>query len=204
MVNLKPTEKEIYKWNDELSKIRQEIKKLQDKESIIINNLSYSIKMHENKSELDLSTRLRNRAVEIAISKTGIKELTGKNDGPAIEEIQENIRWLIDQKAAWCASFVSYCFAMAAKDIGIKRPFEHIPGVYTLTQLAKKQGWYFDAGTKPPQRGDVFVMSNDHTGFVQDVIGSSIKTIEGNYQNQVGSRPLPIVGQITGYIRVVI
>ena len=164
------------------------------------NHLEYALnKMSGVPSELKTLNTL---AVDIALKQKGIRELTGKNDGEAIRKFQENIRGL--QGEPWCASFVSYCFKEAAKELGQERPFRHIPGVYTLTEMAQSNGWFIHAGSAIPKKGDIFVMSGDHTGLVisYNSENKTIKTIEGNLNDSVDGRELPKQGKITGYIRV--
>ena len=109
----------------------------------LCNDFAYLLNQEKSDSDLNVSTphgKLGILAVEIAKSEIGIKELTGKNDGPRIREYQEHIASLENQ--AWCCSFVSWCFLQAANRLNIKRPFSHHASVLAFYQMAKKKNWF--------------------------------------------------------------
>lgn len=170
-----------------------------------LNNLIYANnKLLEKTLLADKSKVLRLAALEEAIANIGIMEASGHNDGIAIRKFQENISWL--EGKAWCASFVSYCFKVAAEKEGIPRLFRHEPSVNKLAELAKEKGWYI---TKDPEPGDVFLIldsenwNKSHTGFVKEAKKDEIKTVEGNFKNQVYSRWLD-KQRIAAYMRVTV
>lgn len=111
---------------------------------------------------------------------------------------------------SWCDAFVSACFIRAGAteliggtECGVER---HI-------QLFKAAGIWIEDGTITPEPGDIICFnwdqasqSNDgfadHIGLVESVTGRTITTIEGNFNNAVQRRDIPVGwGYIRGYAR---
>lgn len=152
--------------------------------------------------------KLREKALAFAISKLGTKEATGHNDGPEVNEFQRAVgEWAVNK--AWCASFVTWSYKKAAKELGLSVPFKGQASVLFLANDAKTNGTY-KAATKTfiPEPGNIFLVLNpdadkNHTGIVWEVKGNMFKTIEGNIQNKVTTRWLPLFGgEVKGYIQV--
>ena len=66
------------------------------------------------------------------------------------------------------------------------------------TTHAKAKGWIVSGEPKP---GDLFCISGDHTGLVEESRGATIVTCEGNCSNAVASIIRATHGAITHYIR---
>ena len=123
--------------------------------------------------------------IEVARLGKFIRELTGQNDGAWVEAIQ---RVTGNKKGdAWCASYVSVALALyyGGSD---KNPLPMSASCDVLLEAARKKGWLTDT----PAVGDVFLVMKTptdavHTGFVTEVKRLSIRTIEGN-TNDDGSR----------------
>ena len=95
----------------------------------------------------------------------GIREKSGRNDGPMVELIQETIGRASGE--AWCASYIQSCIAYAEVKTGIESPIypsEHCMTVWNKT--SKKQ-----RVKKIPAAGAIAIWnyppsSNGHTGCV--------------------------------------
>lgn len=133
-------------------------------------------------------TPLVERALEIALSFEGIREVS-RNRGPLIDQ------WLRDAgldpekgSYAWCAAFVHACFKKAAEEMGLVNLFPRTAGV--LKAWDKAPLW---ARTSKPEPGCVFIIDHGagkgHTGFVHavDWARERLDCIEGN-TNISGSR----------------
>lgn len=114
-----------------------------------------------------------------------IRELTGQNDGAWVEAIQ---RVTGNKKGdAWCASYVSVVLALYYG--GPKQnPLPMTASCDELLEAARRKGWL----SETPMTGNVgLVMKTEtdavHTFIVTDVKRLSIRTIEGN-TNDDGSR----------------
>lgn len=127
------------------------------------------------------------RALEIARTKIGVRELTGNNDGPEVEAYLKCVG--LGKGFSWCMAFVVYCFQEAAKQLGVKCPLIatggcmdqwrhmlHAAGVVTIKNP--------QAGDARP--GDIFIidLGNDkgHTGIIEDyaTVHGEAPTVEGN------------------------
>lgn len=112
-----------------------------------------------------------------------VQEATKHNDGPWVEAIQ---RLTGNAKGdAWCASFVTMVLDIAYRG---KNPLARSASCDVLLEDARKKGWLADR----PQVGDVFLVMKSptdaiHTGVVTSVGVLSVKTVEGN-TNDDGSR----------------
>jgi hypothetical protein len=122
--------------------------------------------------------------IEIARLGKFIRELTGQNDGAWVEAIQ---RVTGNKKGdSWCASYVSVVLALYYGGPN-KNPLPMTASCDELLEFARKKGWL----TETPKVNNVFlVMKNEHdavhTGFVAEVKTLSIKTIEGNTNDDGG------------------
>ena len=100
---------------------------------------------------------------------------------------------------AWCAGFVSF--------LGIVLGISHVilpeVGCSPMIELYKKAGRWMEADDYVPKPGDLVmydwsaekgecVGSPDHVGLVEKGVGKTITTIEGNYDNRVKRREIPI------------
>lgn len=130
------------------------------------------------------SKTLALRALEIARTKVGVREMTGNNDGPEVEAYLKTVG--LGKGHSWCMAFMVWCFQEAAKQLGIKSPlistgscmdqWDDIQGVVKIVK---------------PQRGDVrpgdiFIIDlgnrKGHTGLIGDYANAAgeVPTVEGN------------------------
>jgi hypothetical protein len=142
---------------------------------------------------------LQARALQTAASQIGVMEQPpGSNRGPQVDIYLRSVG--IDPAGgsyAWCAAFVYWCFRDAAQALGLPNPAIRSAGVLDCWNRAGAVGVhrisFAEANSTPAlvKPGMVFVMSmgsgNGHTGFVEEVDGVVLTTIEGN-TNQGGSR----------------
>lgn len=120
--------------------------------------------------------------LEVALLQLGVEEAPrGSNWGNDIAKYLHSVG--IDFPASWCMAYVYWCMQEA---YGEGNPLFRTGGVlnqWNKTPLA--------ARGKIPEVGDVFIMDFGkglgHTGFVYEIIGEHIMTIEGN-SNDEGSR----------------
>ena len=109
----------------------------------------------------------------------------------------------------WCDAFVSACAikAGAVDIIGTEVGCEkHI-------QIFKNKNIWIEDGDSKPQVGDIIVFNwndntqpndggADHIGFVEQVLGNAITCIEGNMNETVSRRIIPVGwGYIRGFAR---
>lgn len=125
------------------------------------------------------------RILEIATSQLGKEEMPkGSNWGETVKQYLDSVG--IDFPASWCMAFVYWTVDKKAKEMGVKNPLIKTGGV--LRQWNEINPNY---KVKIPMPGDIFIMDfgsgHGHTGFVKEVKGNRIETIEGN-SNADGSR----------------
>lgn len=123
---------------------------------------------------------------EIYLSQVGVREKTGKNDGPEVEMYLKSVG--LGKGYAWCAAFTHWCLTEAGYDA--KKMTAWSPSAYNKNNIVSSKGTIY----KEPKPGDVFVLyySNlkriGHTGFFHRKQNDNIyETVEGN-TNQAGSR----------------
>jgi hypothetical protein len=96
------------------------------------------------------------------------------------------IRWFNPGSGAqpWCAFFVSWCLDRAT-DSNRRVPWVNPGYVGSIYQWAHRAGRLVST----PRQGDLFGVSDDHVGMVNDpTYGSGkISTIEGNYSDRVAA-----------------
>lgn len=115
--------------------------------------------------------------LEIARGELGVRERSGKNDGPRILIYQGAVG--LKSGDPWCAAFVSWVFFKA----GYPKPRTGwSPALFPLARIKKTAapgmlfGIYFPA-----------LKRIAHCGFVESLRGDWVITIEGN-TNQAGAR----------------
>ena len=138
-------------------------------------------------------------ALARATGEIGVRERTGHNDGAEIDKYRNGAA----NGAAWCASFVSWCYK--GNDV-----FGYCSSVSGIMQAAQQKGKYAAKGQYSPKAGDVMIQKNNgasHTGIVEKVDDDgTIHTIEGNASNSVrrvtyrpGSKGY---NQISGWVKM--
>lgn len=125
--------------------------------------------------------------VRVAQEQLGLAEdPDGCNCGPQIAKFLGSAT-----AEEWCADFVSWVYMTAG------RPFTggvdggwRLPGVAGVHAWLASNGVWRDRGdADPPRPGDVVVFgADDHTGVVESLDGSTLRTIEGNTANAVARR----------------
>lgn len=109
----------------------------------------------------------------------GIREKSGKNDGPMVELIQETVGSAGGE--AWCMSFVQTCIAYAEKKTGKKSPLfvsEHCLTVWRQTPEDQRVKF-------SPLPGAIAIWrhgktESGHTGFVLGADEKQFSAVEGN------------------------
>lgn len=113
----------------------------------------------------------------------GVREATGNNDGAAVAKYRNGV----DNHAAWCASFASWCFGKGQNSDN-QGLFGYSPRVAEIQSRMASRGRYFAKGQGTPQPGYIIFFQNgcSHVGIVESVgADGSITTIEGNAGNAV-------------------
>jgi hypothetical protein len=114
-------------------------------------------------------TAHQRRALALAVSQKGPKELLGRNCNPYS-------RYFGLPCQEWCADFVSYCVDRTGNQ-DKKLPWGPPSWVPNITDWGQKNRRLHSQ----PMKGDIFTRQDGgHTGFVTRVNGSSFMTIEGN------------------------
>ena len=122
---------------------------------------------------------------EIYLSQIGVREATGKNDGPEVEMYLKTVG--LKKGFAWCSAFVKWSLDEA-----------EIPNkINAWSPTAENRNHFVYANKKhikEPQPGDVFtiwytkIKRIGHTGFYHEMQNDHIiVTVEGN-TNEAGSR----------------
>jgi len=119
-------------------------------------------------------------ALHIAATQKGVKEV-GNNWGPTVKLYLKAAG--VFSPAPWCAAFVTWCLKAA----GYTQKFPKYPASTAWWVKFAKENKIF---VRNPRRGDLFVWNikgAGHIGFVAEVNGQYVRTIEGN-TNDDGSR----------------
>ncbi|MBL1409081.1 peptidoglycan-binding protein [Sphingobacterium sp. C459-1T] len=119
--------------------------------------------------------------LNIASAELGVKEATGNNDGPRIEQY---LRYTdLGPGHDWCAAFVSFCYGQA----GLAAPRN--PWSPALFPKARSY-----TQTDKIQPADLFAIYSaklkriHHVGLIKQKQGQYILTIEGNSNDRVESK----------------
>jgi hypothetical protein len=113
----------------------------------------------------------------IAKGEVGVME-NGRNRGPRVEEYLDCVG--LEPGNPWCAAFVSWVLSQAGE--------HRVRAGGALKLYARSPVW---STTQTPTPGSIFVIDHGgglgHCGFVDEVCGDELITIEGN-TNPGGSR----------------
>jgi len=136
--------------------------------------------------EFIIKTTLANEALFVAQTQIYVFELP-QNRGAAVARYLKSVG--LGEGYPWCMAFIYWCVDVAAKRLGVDNPLVKTGGV--LYQ------WTHSTLQKLPPRasnlmpGDIFIIDtgsgHGHAGFVKEIHGGYITTIEGN-SNDNGSR----------------
>lgn len=126
---------------------------------------------------------IRERISQTYRSQIGIREKTGRNDGPEVERYLKYAG--LSKGQPWCAAFVSWC-------LGQNKIYKVTGGTVALMEMGKTV--YKTGGkNKLPRKADVFFIwfaeknRVAHTGFIDLWNPNLAITVEGN-TNPEGSR----------------
>ncbi|MBR1680333.1 CHAP domain-containing protein [bacterium] len=131
------------------------------------------------------STRAQ-RAVEVALSQVGVREIGSSNNGSDVNKYRNGVQ----NGVAWCASFVSYCYG-SGQNTNNNKTFGYTASSQEIRIKAEKAGYYRKASSGyTPKVGDVVVWNygggKGHVGIVASVnADGSFQTVEGNCGNAV-------------------
>lgn len=113
---------------------------------------------------------LRHRLVARARGELGVRELTGRNDGPRVESYLAYTN--LPKGYAWCACFISWVFAQE----GLKQPrTAWSPALFPAARLTRE--------LKPAQLIGIYHPAKKriaHVGMVEEIRGDWCLSIEGN------------------------
>ncbi len=150
---------------------------------------------------------VRTCVVDAAMSDVGVREATGRNDGPAVERYLAHVG--LGKGNAWCAAFVSYHLS----GCGVTNPLSAWSPAYASVA---NRVWTPRKASRSPLAGDVFsiyypnLKRVGHVGFVRGVEGKYLLTIEGNTSGPgsregdgvyARKRELAKIHAITSYIK---
>lgn len=126
---------------------------------------------------------IRERALQIAMTQVGVKEVGHTNWSPKVAQYLKSAG--IPFPAAWCMAFVHWCFEKAGKDLN------HVnqASVGFFASWAAQMGYQ----VYTPAKADVICFNfdanlwPDHVGFVRWRVGPiTVATVEGNTQPGAG------------------
>jgi hypothetical protein len=133
---------------------------------------------------------IRDRALEIALTQIGVREIGGTNRGPQVEAYLAAVG--LGPGQPWCCAFVIWCYAGAVKQVGGGRglPLRRT-GKCARLWSTSPEAWR----SVEPTVGAVFIRlerpddpnSDGHTGIVTAWDADHISAVEGN-TNASGSR----------------
>lgn len=137
-----------------------------------------------NKPEI-LEAPVKMTLPEIYLSQVGVREATGRNDGPEVEMYLQHVGK--NKGLAWCSAFVAWCLSEAE--------IKHTVNAWSPTSENRRNFIYRNKQfVEEPEPGDVFTIYYTklkrigHTGFYHKNQNENIiVTVEGN-TNEAGSR----------------
>ena len=139
---------------------------------------------------------LAEAALAVARKEIGVsEEPPGSNSGKKVEAYLKSVG--LNGGYAWCAAFVYWCAAEAAKQTGLPNRLPRTAGVLNMWNRARADGLPCVSAEQAREQpalvtaGMVFIMkfsaTTGHTGFVEAREAGRLVTIEGN-SNDGGSR----------------
>jgi hypothetical protein len=132
------------------------------------------------------------RAMQHMQAQIGLREATGKNDGPGVETILRTVG--LTKGNSWCMAEVVWAFKEAMFDLKIEALPIKLTGscmqqYFFCKDHAGKPGYenltVIDAATGSPMVGDIFIIDlghgYGHTGMITGLNNDgTLKTVEGN------------------------
>ena len=147
----------------------------------------------------------------VARSQVGVRE-TVANGGKEIRRYQ-SATWLSPGSWPWCAAFICWCIARAAKDVPLPFPLPDTPRAREFAPWAKRVGLTVIRRPASVVAGDIVMYrfaSGDHVGIVSKSFGDTFEAIEGNTDGSGGRdgdgvyvrrRPLSTVHAVVAWDR---
>lgn len=153
----------------------------------------------------------RAKAVDIAVSHLGQKESNGTHRAIIDRYNAQAVLprgYKVAYTDAWCATFVS----VVALEAGFEKIMPTECSCPQMVALYKALGCWVENDAYVPKPGDIIMYdwqdsgisdnqgTPDHVGIVVSVNGNDIEVIEGNINNAVGYRSIPVNSRyIRGY-----
>jgi hypothetical protein len=145
----------------------------------------------------DAALPLLTKVLQVAGTQVGVEEVPrGSNRGPQVDKYIEAVGLDPSGRFAWCVAFQFWCFQKAAHDLNVANPMIKTAGVLDHWNKAGNQGIARITAAKARSNpalvkpGHLFCINRGsglgHTGFVEQVLGGKLITIEGN-TNEGGS-----------------
>ncbi len=164
------------------------------------------------KTETTTETRTADALIAVLESWIGYSEANGKHK--KIIDIYNGHKplargYAVRYSDAWCDT----CVSAAGIQAGMADLIGTECGCEQHVKIFKSKGIWIEDGTITPKRGDIVLYNwddstqpndgySDHIGVVTKVSGGSITVIEGNKNDAVGYRSIPVGwGYIRGYAR---
>ena len=147
-----------------------------------------------NRFTLNIMTNNAQSALNMAITQIGQQESPrGSNWGHPVQDYLAAVG--IHFPASWCMAFVYWCYDKAGVKVSfgdtLKNPLLQTGGVLKQWNDIERIMPVVKRKFSDPLPGDIFIMDLGHglghCGFVEDIEGDILHTIEGN-TNDTGSR----------------
>ncbi|ERJ57944.1 hypothetical protein M472_04110 [Sphingobacterium paucimobilis HER1398] len=141
------------------------------------------------KDDKILFASIRQSIITIASKELGVREATGNNDGPRVEEYLRYTN--LGKGYEWCAAFVSWVYGQAGFDVP-RNPWS--PALFPKARVYWRSGEKVERLDSERVKADVFgiygagVKRINHVGMVKERTNDYLITIEGNSNNRVESR----------------
>ena len=133
-----------------------------------------------------MTASLTATALELALGQLGVRERGGANRGPQVDEYLRSVG--LEPGQPWCAAFVYWCFAAAARSRGFVNPVPKTGSTLRLWMLSEPV-----CRDSNPRPGLVYVLDHGggqgHAGIVTGVTGDGGMTeVSGNTFDDHGGR----------------
>jgi len=131
--------------------------------------------------------------LDIAADQIGVREQPlGSNRGPEVDQYLDSVTPGLHGQP-WCMAFIYFCFAQAAASLNVRNPAPRTAGVKRSFQLAGSTPGATVVTAAEARRDPSLVVRmifyidtggiTGHAGFVADIVGGTLVTIEGNTNN---------------------
>ena len=135
------------------------------------------------------SSALLARALVIAAAQVGVREQpANSNRGPVVEQYLHRVG--VPPGNSWCCAFTYWCLDEASRQLGVPNPMVRTGGCMKhwntapVDRAARITMVRAVADPRLVRPGQIFIQHTGgwmgHTGFVEEVVGGQVHTIEGN------------------------